>query len=541
MNDPLQPAKWGEQVLPIYPAAVADAARSAGHWANRTYADLIDRWAQFDPSRAALTDGRSSYTYGELKGVSETIAGNLWARGVRPGTRVGLYVSNAAESVLLRLGLNRVGGIVTQLHRSMTSREVAYALQKTATRWILAPVSAQEVLADLRASGCLDVVFTYGGPASKGTQAFEVLLADGGAPVEDWAHARPGPDDIFNIGSTSGTEGNPKFFADSPQKWICGATNLMNGSLCGPETVVMDMPPVTGGLGYFTTFMPYVVGGQLVMLETFTPARALEVIERYAVTYVVALPTQLIKMMHDPVFETTDFSRLRVILNAGGPLSPASAQEIEERFGASVVQTCGTVEAGPTLMSVPGDPRERRWGTVGRLSPGATMRIVDESGADVADGDIGEAWWSGAMVSAGYIDDTPLFDADGWTHSGDLYIRDDDGFLRLVGRKKDMIIRGGQNISAQEVEDALMGHPAIQMAAVVGMPDPVFGERACAFVVTMPGKTMDLATVQLFLGERQLSKYKWPERIEVVAELPHGPGGKVKKAQLRALLRGEAS
>jgi acyl-CoA synthetase (AMP-forming)/AMP-acid ligase II len=523
--------------LPSYPDVIRSAFRDSEHWPNKTYADLIDRWAWIDPSRAALADQRSSYTYGEVRDLSVSIAGQLWARGVRPGDRVGLHVTNAAESILMRVALNRFGAIVVQIHRALTEPEVRYVLDQTGTRRLLAPVAAAATLAGLQEAGLLDDVYTYGGPTPHGAVDFADLLQPGGAGEADWQGSRPSANDIFNIGSTSGTEDKPKFFADSPQKWVCGSLNLMNGALCGPETVVMDMPPVTGGLGYFATFMPFAIGGRLVLLEDFDPGEALATIARERVTYLVGLPTQLIKMLHDPAFERTDLSSLRVVINAGGPLPYANAKEIEERTGVPVVQTCGTVEAGPTLMSVPSDAAEKRWGTVGRLSPGAWVRIVDDAGNDVEPGTTGEAWWSGDTVSAGYIDGTPLFDADGWIHSGDLYVSDDEGYFQIVGRKKDMIIRGGQNISVQEVENYLVEHPRVEQVAIVGMPDEVYGERACAFVVTRDGDPLGLDEVKAFLAERQVGKYKWPERIETVSELPHGPGGKVKKESLREQIR----
>jgi non-ribosomal peptide synthetase component E (peptide arylation enzyme) len=275
----------------------------------------------------------------------------------------------------------------------------------------------------------------------------------------------------------------------------------------------------------------------VVILERFDAEEALKLIEREKITFGTGVPTMLSMMLRHPNFDKYDLSSLRIFQSTGAYLPPALAKEAEEKTGCRVVNRLGGIDLGFTTSASVDDPPEVRYGSVGKPMPGVTIRLIDEQGHEVPQGEVGEVVGvNQAGTGSAYYRDleaTLKREAQGLTRTGDLGRFDEQGNLYIVGRKKDVIIRGGQNIFPAEIESMLIIHPKVANVAVVGMPDPVMGEKACAYVIPKPGQTLAFDEMVSFLLEKKIAKYKLPERLELVDNFPmSGDGQKIIKGEL---------
>jgi acyl-CoA synthetase (AMP-forming)/AMP-acid ligase II len=292
----------------------------------------------------------------------------------------------------------------------------------------------------------------------------------------------------------------------------------------------------------FPILTPLLHGATAVILERWgDPAEAVDLIVRHRCTYAVGIPAQLTLMV--PALErraATDFAHFRLFLNAGAPMPADTGLKIETLMGCVSQSMYGATDGGvPTATSVR-DPRDKRLATVGRVFPGFECELRDPNGRPVPVGHSGEIVWRAPDKSWGYLGDdeqtAATFTPDRFYRSGDLGELDADGYLRIVGRVKDMILRGGRNISPLTIEQALIRHPAVLDVSVAAIPDKVLGERACAFVLLRDGASLTLPAAVDFLKQQQLAVWQLPERLEIVAELPRGPGGKILKSRLTAMV-----
>jgi acyl-CoA synthetase (AMP-forming)/AMP-acid ligase II len=281
---------------------------------------------------------------------------------------------------------------------------------------------------------------------------------------------------------------------------------------------------------------------KLVLLERWDPAHAADLVAREGCAFTFIAPTFLHDLTYLPGIGERDFSRFRLFACGGGPMRVELAKDAERILGCRVLRAYGASEQTFVVINRPDDRSPRAYTSDGLPLPGREVRIVDDEGRDVAAGEPGEILCRGPNVAVGYFDapdaHAAAFDEDGFYHSGDLGVTDADGYLTIVGRKKEMIIRGGQNISPLEVEVRLAEHPAVAEAAVVGYPDERLGERACAFVVPASGAEPTLEELNAYLVERGIAKYKLPERLEVLDAMPRTPVGKVRKVDLKDRLSG---
>jgi non-ribosomal peptide synthetase component E (peptide arylation enzyme) len=295
-------------------------------------------------------------------------------------------------------------------------------------------------------------------------------------------------------------------------------------------------PHAGGAAGTLTYFAAPLAGAKTVMLEEFTPEGALKLIEKEKATAIGVVPTHLIRMLEaDP--KKYDLRSLRFIRSAGGYLSPQVAEEAEAAFGAVITSDLGTQDKGSVSGCRVEDSKDLRRRTVGRMLPGNEVRLLDEAGNEVPEGEPGILYFRGPHAPAGYYRDEELtatvFDDDGWTTTEDI-VKFDQGCLWILGRAKDMIIRGGQNIYPAEIEGLLNEHPKVQSVAVVGYPDREMGERTCAYVIPKPGENFTFEEMADFLKGKKLAMYKLPERLEVVDAFPAvGDSGKVNKETLK--------
>lgn len=347
-------------------------------------------------------------------------------------------------------------------------------------------------------------------------------------------------DPIWNVAlltTTSGTTGIPKLVEWPTAPRVCTSKGRVGIWNLTKDDITMAIAPHAGGAaGTLTYFAAPLAGAKTVMLEEFDPEAALALIEKERATAIGVVPTHLVRMLEADTSKY-DLSSLRFIRSAGGYLSPQIAEEAEEKFGAVITSDLGTQDMGSVSGCRVEDSKELRRRTVGRMLPGNKVKLLGEDGNEVPEGEPGILYFRGPHAPAGYYRDEELtstvFDADGWTSTGDI-VKFDQECLWILGRAKDMIIRGGQNIYPAEIEGLLNEHPKVASVAIVGYPDREMGERACAYVIPKAGQDFTFDEMVKFLKDKKLAMYKLPERLEVVAEFPAvGDSGKVNKETLK--------
>ena len=352
-----------------------------------------------------------------------------------------------------------------------------------------------------------------------------------------------GPDDLFMLNSTSGTTGLPKCVMHTENRWFYFHQLATQAGDLRADDVFFGAVPAPFGFGLWTAhFSPTVLGSPTVVADRFNAERALRAIAQYRVTVLACVSTQFIMMLNAPILDELDLSSLRVMFTGGEAVPYERAAAFEDRTGAKVLQFYGSNETGALSRTCLTDSRERRFGTAGRIIDDMQVRVFDEDGKPVTGTpQVGIPACKGPATCVGYLDDEQangeLFTDDGWMLMGDVVEIDADGYLKVVGRTSDFIIRGGKNISAPAVEAEIAEHPAVALVAAVAMPDDVFGERVCVYVVTKDGAAVDLADIVEFLQGRGVTKEWFPERLELVDELPRSSGAKVAKGELRKDIR----
>jgi len=349
-----------------------------------------------------------------------------------------------------------------------------------------------------------------------------------------------GPDELFLLNSTSGTTGLPKCVMHTQNRWFYFHQLAVEAGELVASDVFLSAIPAPFGFGLWTAhFTPAILGSPTVLADRFDAGVTLDLIERERVTVLACVSTQFIMMLEEQAARPRDLSSLRAMFTGGEAVPYERAAEFEDRTGALVLQFYGSNETGALTRTTTSDTRERRLRTAGRVIDEMHVRLYDEAGADVTGGG-GPAIPAcrGPATCIGYWDDDEangaLFTADGWMLMGDVVEIDGDGYVRVVGRVSDFIIRGGKNISAPAVEEEIGTHPGVAVAAAVGVPDEIFGERVCAVVEVSPGwEGLSLDELRAHLQDRGVTKEWWPERLVVVEALPRSSGGKVAKGELR--------
>jgi acyl-CoA synthetase len=347
--------------------------------------------------------------------------------------------------------------------------------------------------------------------------------------------------DVFMLNSTSGTTGMPKCVVHNQNRWFYFHSQVLQTAELSADDVMLSVIPSPYGFGIWTAHVtPILLGATTVVMAKFDAGRAARLIESERATVMAAVTTQFIMMLNAPEMARVDTRSLRCLFTGGEAIPYQRAADFEERTGAAVLNFYGSNETGMLSYTTAYDTQEARLSSGGRVVPDMRVRLFDETFADVPGGP-GLSGCRGPATSFGYYADPEanerLFSPDGWMLTGDLCTVDDGGYLRVVGRASDFIIRGGKNISAAHVEEQVGTHPAVAVVAAVGVPDEVFGERVCAVVELHAGASLDLERLTEHLAVRGVSKDVWPERLDVVDELPRSSGGKVAKAELRSRYR----
>jgi non-ribosomal peptide synthetase component E (peptide arylation enzyme) len=527
----------------LVPSQLRSEWREQGWYSGTDGFRLFEEQARQHPDAVAVIDDAGEVTYAELEAKARLVAGRLAGAGVGPGDVVGIQVPNVHQACAIDLAVAALGAVCLPYPMLLRERETLALLGRA--RAGVAVVAREfgghdyaKMIDSLRPDlPALHDVFVLG-DAYEGFHHLDSALGAGTSP-QPLPEAAVDPDSPGRILVTSGTEALPKMVVFSHHAVTGGIGTVLAKLDTGSPMRVLCLVPLSSGFGALGTFGALARLGQtLVVTAAFDPARALDLVERHRVTHILAVPTMLVMMLG--AHEKQDVSSLEVVATFGSALARATLDEARVRFGCAFVNGYGCSDGAASQTALDDSP-EHVAQTVGRPDPAVTaIRICDEDGKDVAAGETGEVWGRGPLSPMCYLE-APDLDAryrtdGGWSKTGDLGTID-DGYLRIVGRVKDIIIRGGYNISPGETEELLLSHPAVVHAACVGMPDERLGERMCAFVVLRAGAaapTLDEIADHLTAGG--LAKNKLPERLEVMAELPLGPTGKILKRVLRDVI-----
>jgi long-chain acyl-CoA synthetase len=475
--------------------------------------------------RVAVRVDNAAMTYRALSEASARVAGLLRKQGVGPGDRVGIMMPNVSEVPVVYYGILRAGGVVVPMNPLLKGREVAYYLGDSGAGPVFAwHAFAEEARAGAQQAGAELIVVDEVG--------FPDLLA---SVLPDDVVADRDSTDTAVILYTSGTTGQPK-----------GAElthgNLISNTEVARTDIVRARPEdvIFGGLPLFHVFgqtvalnVAVAAGACLTLLPRFDPAHALRIIAGHRVTVFEGVPTMYVALLHQPDRADYDVSTLRMCISGGAALPVEVLRGFEEAFGSAVLEGYGLSETSPVAsFNHPG--RERKPGSIGTPIRDVEMRVVDNADHEVPQGEVGEIVIRGPNVMKGYWnrpDATAEAIRDGWFHSGDLARVDEDGYFRIVDRKKDMIIRGGYNVYPREIEEILYEHPAVAEAAVIGLPHPALGEEVGAAVALKPGAAVSAEELRDYV-KGQVAAYKYPRHVWMVDVLPKGPTGKIQKRDI---------
>ncbi|MES2483142.1 MAG: AMP-binding protein [Pseudomonadota bacterium] len=529
--------------------AYEDRLRAQGWWIDRTTDSLFTDVAARFPDREAIVAYRADrkdeppvrITYAELATMAARAAAALRRLGVGPRDVVSLQLPNWWQFVVAVLACGRLGAVVNPLMPIFRERELAYMLRFCQAKVLVVPkrfrgfdheamaLGLQDQLPDLQHVLVVD---------GHGTNDFEHCLLearDTVAPPASAAQAPARADELAVLMFTSGTTGEPKGVMHSHNSLVACTRSMGARFGLTDQDVVMACSPVGHMNGYAATMLQgLMLGCTVVFQDIWEPRTGVEILAAERVTHTAAA-TPFLNDICDAVAAGAPRPVLKTFLCGGASIPPVTVERAIATLGLRISSLWGMTESLGGTLTEPSRAHEKSASTDGRPLEGVDIRIVDDKGQSVKTGEVGHLQVRSAQTFMGYYKRPDLrpFDAQGWFDSGDLARMDAQGYIRITGRTKDVLVRGGENVPVVEIENLLWKHPALSGAAIVGYPDRRLGERGCAFVTVRPGMHFDLAALQAYMAECKVAKQYWPERVEVIDAFPCTPSGKVQKFVLR--------
>jgi 2,3-dihydroxybenzoate-AMP ligase len=531
-----------------FPADAAARYRERGYWRDRPLREVFAALCARHADRVALHAGGRDITYGELDTTAGRLARTLHDLGLRPLDRVVVQLANDAPFAYLYLALQKLGAIPIMALRQHRYRELEQFVRLSGAVACVAPdrtrdADFREIIGRVRQVAPSLRLAVVDGPAAEGFLSFDELLArEPVASDADLAALRIDPDDPAVFQLSGGTTGIPKLIPRTHNDYELNSRLAVGVCDVRPDDCLLDVLPIGHNLPLACPGLQGFLfrGARTVLHPRTRAAEVFPLIEKYGVTHIHVVPALLIRWLNDPDIRRYDLSSVRVIQSGGQRLQPETRLLAEKLLPNCTVQENFGMAEGLLMFVRLDDPPEVRLETVGRpVCPDDEVRLVDEHGRPVPDGEVGELLCRGPYTLRGYFrapeHNARAFTPDGFYRSGDLMWRHRSGNYVVAGRRKDLINRGGEKISAEEVENLVLGHPAVVNVACVPVPDAELGERMCACIVVRPGMAAPtLDELVAYLRDQEIASFKLPERLEVLDALPLSPVGKVSKKDLVA-------
>ena len=516
---------------------------AAGWWTDDTLPTWLANHVATAPDRPAVVTHASSLSYRQLDEAVQRLARSLFHLGIHRGDVVAVQLPNSTEFLVAYLAISSIAAVMQTIHLPYRATELESLLRHSGAKAAITLSTVKDyptaaVMLDLkRKLPGLEHIIVVGTPPH-GALTFDSLRD---TELADVRGQPPVASDAFLLLYTSGTTASPKGVPATYRSF------LGNARLTAAEVGIdfhdrlLSAAPFTHLYGLYTIHLALSAGATLVLLPTFSPDEFAELVEHRQASALFTAPAHIASCLQSGLLDKNDWSSVRMAMVSGTMVPPALAHALETRLSrGKVVQLWGMSEIQVGCITRLSDPLDVRVATVGRPSPGTEIRVVDPHGVPVSSGHEGEIEVRGSSVFTGYRDNRAAnetaFTADGWFRTGDLGVTDDSGNLRITGRTKDIINRGGVKFNPADIEELLSQHRAIHQAAVVPMPDPILGERACVFAVVEPGASITLAEICQYLEDHHIAKNTWPERLEIIDAMPLTPTRKVIKQRLRELL-----
>jgi acyl-CoA synthetase (AMP-forming)/AMP-acid ligase II len=511
------------------------AFTEAGAWSHQTVGAWLEERAATAPRSPVMIAGERTIAYGEALESARRIAGGLLSLGLRKRDVLAVQLPNTPEYLLTYFAAALIGIVMAPIHAVYDPREIEPLLRhgRADAVVVAGAESARGVAAVAHRLPQLKHIIALGTPP-RGALAWEELTR-GGAPEDT---ALPAAVDPLHMAFTSGTAASPKAVLVNHHTAL--GTIIPSTPLLGlrADDIIVSLPAFSHMFGMAVLHLALHCGGALLLLPQFRPDIFVETLCRKRATFLFAAPAHLAACLKAGLFEGRDLSSLRAAYLGGAVCPPELAGALEKLLpNGTVNQIYGMTEAMLISFTLPGDPQQVRFHTVGRVVPGQEVRVVSQDGTPLSPGEEGEIQVRGSGVLASYIDNPDAtgaaFAEDRWLRTGDLGRLDHAGNVAISGRLKDIINRGGVKINPADIEMLINAHPSVEVAALLGVPDEVLGERICCFVQLKPGGSLTLDELCAWLGEQGLAKRKWPERLEIVERMPLTPTRKVIKGRLR--------
>ncbi|HAV8725210.1 TPA: medium-chain fatty-acid--CoA ligase [Escherichia coli] len=519
------------------------AYRQQGLWGDASLADYWQQIARAMPDKIAVVDNHgASYTYSALDHAASCLANWMLAKGIESGDRIAFQLPGWCEFTVIYLACLKIGAVSVPLLPSWREAELVWVLNKCQAKMFFAPtlfkqtrpvdliLPLQNQLPQLQQIVGVDKL----APATSSLSLSQIIADNTPLTTAITTHG----DELAAVLFTSGTEGLPKGVMLThnnilaSERAYCARLNLT-----WQDVFMMPAP-----LGHATGFLhgvtaPFLIGARSVLLDIFTPDACLALLEQQRCTCMLGATPFVYDLLNVLEKQPADLSALRFFLCGGTTIPKKVARECQQ-LGIKLLSVYGSTESSPHAVVNLDDPLSRFMHTDGYAAAGVEIKVVDDARKTLPPGCEGEEASRGPNVFMGYFDEPELtaraLDEEGWYYSGDLCRMDEAGYIKITGRKKDIIVRGGENISSREVEDILLQHPKIHDACVVAMPDERLGERSCAYVVLKaPHHSLSLEEVVAFFSRKRVAKYKYPEHIVVIEKLPRTASGKIQKFLLR--------
>ncbi|ELO7574772.1 medium-chain fatty-acid--CoA ligase [Escherichia coli] len=519
------------------------AYRQQGLWGDASLADYWQQTARAMPDKIAVVDNHgASYTYSALDHAASCLANWMLAKGIESGDRIAFQLPGWCEFTVIYLACLKIGAVSVPLLPSWREAELVWVLNKCQAKMFFAPtlfkqtrpvdliLPLQNQLPQLQQIVGVDKL----APATSSLSLSQIIADNTSLTTAITTHG----DELAAVLFTSGTEGLPKGVMLThnnilaSERAYCARLNLT-----WQDVFMMPAP-----LGHATGFLhgvtaPFLIGARSVLLDIFTPDACLALLEQQRCTCMLGATPFVYDLLNVLEKQPADLSALRFFLCGGTTIPKKVARECQQR-GIKLLSVYGSTESSPHAVVNLDDPLSRFMHTDGYAAAGVEIKVVDDARKTLPPGCEGEEASRGPNVFMGYFDEPELtaraLDEEGWYYNGDLCRMDEAGYIKITGRKKDIIVRGGENISSREVEDILLQHPKIHDACVVAMSDERLGERSCAYVVLKaPHHSLSLEEVVAFFSRKRVAKYKYPEHIVVIEKLPRTTSGKIQKFLLR--------